>query len=76
MDQKRLLLFIAISVAIIAGFQLIMPPPRHVPVSQPLQTVQGHTKDTPTTAVAAPTHDPATPGTEPLPCPHRKTSRA
>jgi YidC/Oxa1 family membrane protein insertase len=69
MDQKRLLLFIAISVAIIAGFQLIMPPPRHVPVSQPLQTVQGHTKDTPTTAVGAPTHDPATPGTEPVAVP-------
>ncbi len=70
MDQKRLLIFVALSVAIIAVFQLIMPtPPRRPVMHQQAQSLQDHTKDTPSNAVGAPTHDPATPGTQPVAVP-------
>jgi YidC/Oxa1 family membrane protein insertase len=72
MDQKRLFLFIAISVAILTGFQVLFPapPPVHRPaVTQAASVVQGHTAGTPASAVPPPTHDPATPGTEPAAVP-------
>ncbi len=64
MDQKRLFIAIAISVAILLGFQLLLPkPPR--PQQAALQTTQ----TTPTTATPRPTGDVATPGTQPVAVP-------
>ena len=59
MDQKRLFAAIAISVAILLSFQLLGP-------KAPLRPVQEATKTTPSTAVSAPTLNPAAPGTEPV----------
>ncbi len=59
MDQKRLFAAIAISVAILLSFQLLGP-------KAPLRPVQEATKTTPSTAVPAPTLNPAAPGTEPV----------
>ncbi len=63
MDQKRLFLAIAISVAILLGFQLL------VPKAPPQQLAQQTTQSTPTTATPRPTGDPATPGTQPVAVP-------
>ncbi len=61
MDQKRLFLAIAISIAILLGFQLLLPkPPRPVPQ----QTAEA-TKTTPSAAAPAPSGNPAFPGTQP-----------
>ncbi len=61
MDQKRLFLAIAISIAILLGFQLLLPkpPPR----------VQQATQSTPTELAPRPTGDVAAPGTQPTPVP-------
>jgi YidC/Oxa1 family membrane protein insertase len=58
MDQKRLIIAIALSVAIILGFQLLMPhPPR--PAPEAVQTTTATTETTPAPAAGAPA---ATPG--------------
>ena len=63
MDNKRLPLFIAISVAILLLFQYIAPrKPQPVLAQQATQT----TRTTPSSQTPAPTHDPATPGTQPV----------
>ena len=61
MDQKRLFIAIAISIAILLGFQLILPKP-HRPVGQ-----QGlvATKTTPSGDTPAPVNNPSFPGTQP-----------
>ena len=58
MDQNRLLIAIALSVAILFGFQLFGP---KTPVS-PTADI----KTTPTTQTAPPVRDPAFPGTQPV----------
>ncbi len=67
MDQKRLFLAIAISVAILLGFQLLVPkaPPQ---VAQ--HTMQSNPNAaTPNAATPRPTGDPAAPGTQPVAVP-------
>jgi YidC/Oxa1 family membrane protein insertase len=61
MDQNRLFIAIAISVAILLGFQFLMPR-QPTPQHQAEQTTQS----TPSTATPRPTLDPATPGTQPV----------
>ncbi len=58
MDQKRLFLAIAISMAILLGFQFFAP-------RRPVQPV-ADTQATPTTQTVKPTGDPAFPGTQPV----------
>jgi len=58
MDQKRLFLAIAISMAILLGFQFFAP-------RRPVQPVVD-TQATPTTQTVKPTGDPAFPGTQPV----------
>ena len=66
MDQKRLMLAIVISIAILLGFQVLVPrAPR--PVAE--QQAQQVTQNTPSQAVPRPTGDPAAPGTQPVPVP-------
>ena len=60
MDQKRLITAIAISIAILLGFQLLGPKP------PPRNTVAEATKTTPSGAVPPPVGSPAYPGTEPV----------
>jgi len=58
MDRNRLLLFIALSAAILFGFQILLPGPRHVAVQNAALTQQAPstTADTHgTTGPAAPT---------------------
>ena len=62
MDQKRLLLAIAISIAILLGFQLLLPKPAP-------QRVQQATQATPTELAPRPTGDVAAPGTQPMAVP-------
>ena len=63
MDQKRLPLFIALSIAILLAFQYIAPrKPQPVLAQQATQT----TRTTPSGQTPGPTHDPATPGTQPV----------
>ncbi len=62
MDQKRLFLAIAISIAILAGFQFLLPKPAP-------QRVQQATQSTPTELAPRPTGDVAAPGTQPMPVP-------
>ncbi len=64
MDQKRLFTAIAISVAILLGFQLLFPKRQPLPAD----IVQA-TQSTPTTATPRPTGDLASPGTEPVAVP-------
>jgi YidC/Oxa1 family membrane protein insertase len=64
MDQKRLFLAIAISIAILLGFQLLLPKP---PPTQ--QAALQTTQSTPTQATPRPTGDVATPGTQPVAVP-------
>ena len=64
MDQKRLFTAIAISIAILLGFQLLFP--KRTPL--PADTVQA-TQSTPTNATPRPTGDLASPGTEPVAVP-------
>ena len=63
MDQKRLFLAIAISVAILLGFQLLLPKPA------PQRAVQQATQLTPADQAPRPTGDVAAPGTQPMPVP-------
>ena len=60
MDQKRLITAIAISIAILLGFQWLGPKP------PPRTTVAEATKTTPSGAVPPPVANPAYPGTEPV----------
>ncbi len=62
MDQNRLFIAIAISIAILLGFQLILPKP------VPPAAVQA-TQTTPTNQTPRPTGDPAAPGTQPMAVP-------
>ena len=62
MDQKRLFLAIAISVAILLGFQLLLPKPAP-------RAVQQATQFTPAELAPRPTGDVAAPGTQPMPVP-------
>ncbi len=62
MDQKRLPLFIALTVAILLVFQYLAPPKNHAQLAR--QAVQT-TRTTPSDQTPAPTHDPAPPGTQP-----------
>ncbi len=62
MDQKRLFLAIAISVAILLGFQLLLPKPAP-------RAVQQATQSTPAELAPRPTGDVAAPGTQPVPVP-------
>ena len=57
MDQNRLILAVAISIAILLGFQFLLP-------SKPVPPT-ATTRTTPTQATPAPTRNPATPGNEP-----------
>jgi YidC/Oxa1 family membrane protein insertase len=59
MDQKRLFIAIAISVAILLGFQVLSP---KRPAPSPLETTQS----TPTNQTPPPTGNPAAPGTQPV----------
>ncbi len=59
MDQNRLLIAIALSVAILFGFQLFGPKRATPPTAD--------TQATPTSQTAAPVRDPAFPGTQPVP---------
>lgn len=60
MDQNRLFIAIAISIAILLGFQLVFPTPPARVAAPPT------TQSTPTTATPNPTLNPATPGTQPV----------
>ena len=66
MDQKRLFLAISISVAILLGFQFFGP-------KRPVQSID--TKETPTGQTAAPTLNPAFPGTQPIAVPSPSEQR-
>jgi YidC/Oxa1 family membrane protein insertase len=59
MDQKRLFTAIAISIAILLGFQLLMP-------KRPLPDQPVPTKSTPSGDTPRPTGNPAAPGTQPM----------
>ena len=61
MEQKRLFLAIAISIAILLVFQFLAPPPHHAAVPVPLAT----TRATPPSQVPAPTGGVTFPGTQP-----------
>ncbi|MBV8912611.1 MAG: membrane protein insertase YidC [Acetobacteraceae bacterium] len=63
MDQNRLFLAIAISVAILLGFNFLMPR------RNAQQVAQQTTQSTPSSATPQPSHDPATPGTQPASVP-------
>lgn len=63
MDQNRLIIAIALSVAILLGFQLLLPKP------PPAQQVVQSTQTTPTSATPRPTGDVASPGTQPVAVP-------
>ena len=63
MDQKRLPLFIAISLAILLGFQYFGP---HKTQQQLARQAVQTTRTTPSSQTPGPTHDPATPGTQPV----------
>ncbi len=63
MDQKRLPLFIALSIAILLAFQYLAP--RHSQQQLAQQAAQT-TRSTPAAQTPGPTHDPATPGTQPV----------
>ena len=63
MDQKRLPLFIAISAAILIAFQWLLP---HKNPPQLAQQAAQISKSTPASHAPGPTHDPATPGTQPV----------
>ena len=63
MDQNRLFLAIAISVAILLGFQFLRPKPTVQELAQQVS------KTTPSEATPPPTKDPAFPGTQPVPVP-------
>jgi len=68
MDQKRLFLAIAISIAILLGFQLLLPKPP--PIQRVTQDAASQpTQSTPTNATPRPTGDVATPGTQPMAVP-------
>ncbi len=58
MDQKRLFIAIAVSIAILLGFQLLTPK-RPAPSTEVSQS-------TPSGAAPRPTNDPAAPGTQPV----------
>ena len=62
MDQKRLFLAIAISIAILLGFQLLLPKPAP-------QRTQQATQSTPAELAPRPTGDVAAPGTQPMAVP-------
>ena len=64
MDQNRLFIAIAISVAILLGFQFLMP---KQPVQQ--QIAQQTTQSTPSGTTPPSTHNPAAPGTQPVAVP-------
>ncbi len=70
MDQNRLFLAIAISIAILLGFQYFMPR-RPPPNPQVAETTQA----TPSNATPAPTGNPAAPGTQPVAVPPPTESR-
>ena len=66
MDQKRLMLAIGISIAILLGFQLLLP---SAPRPTQRQEAQQTTRTTPSADTPRPTGDPATPGTQPVAVP-------
>ena len=68
MDQKRLFTAIALSIAILLGFQLLMP-------KAPPKPAQDISQTTPTTASSRPTGDPASPGTQPVAVPPPSAQR-
>jgi YidC/Oxa1 family membrane protein insertase len=63
MDQKRLPLFIALSIAILLAFQYLAP---RRPQAQLAQQAAAVSRTTPAGQTPGPTHDPATPGTQPV----------
>ncbi len=63
MDQKRLPLFIALSIAILLAFQYLAPRKPQPVLAQQAAHV---TSSTPANRTPGPTHDPATPGTQPV----------
>ena len=63
MDQKRLPLFIALSIAILLAFQYLAPRKPQPVLAQQAAHV---TSRTPADRTPGPTHDPATPGTQPV----------
>ena len=65
MDQKRLLLAVALSIAVLLGFQFLFPSP---PASRQAQQAVS-TKTTPSAATPGPVGGPAYPGTQPMPVP-------
>jgi YidC/Oxa1 family membrane protein insertase len=65
MDQKRLFTAIAISIAILLGFQLLLPKPKPG-VQQVSQRTTEQTASTPSADAPAPTGNPAFPGNQPI----------
>ncbi len=64
MDQKRLMLAVALSIAILLAFQFILPqPPSRAPTGEQV------TKSTPSSEVPRGAFDPAAPGTQPVTVP-------
>jgi len=57
MDQNRLFIAIALSIAVLFGFQALLPHKQTIPID---------TKETPTTQTAKPVANPAFPGTQPV----------
>ncbi len=67
MDQKRLMLAIGISIAILLSFQLLAPKPApRVATTAPITTQATPTQATSSEATPRPTGDPAFPGTQPV----------
>jgi YidC/Oxa1 family membrane protein insertase len=70
MDQKRLILAIAISLAILLGFQYLLP---HANVVEQQRAAQLATKDTPSGEGPRPTANPSDPGNQPVTVPEPDT---
>ena len=66
MDQNRLILAIAISLAILLGFQYLQP---HASVAERQRATQMASKDTPTGDSPGPSGNPADPGNQPVTVP-------
>jgi YidC/Oxa1 family membrane protein insertase len=66
MDQKRLFTAIAISIAILLGFQLLLPKPPKAPSPGVQEASQQQTASTPSSEAPVPTGNPAFPGNKPI----------
>lgn len=70
MEQKRLMLAVAISIAILTVFQILVPPHKAPhPAGSAASTAARSTRATPPDQAPGPTHDVASPGTQPVAAP-------